>query len=115
VKSPERGVALLEVLAALAILSVAGLGLIELVGMQARAAATAAERERELWDQERLVAAHVLLAARDLDLRLGGREVGPYVVIVQRPERDLYRIAVARRGTPGVEDLATAVYRRNVP
>lgn len=110
--SAERGAALLEVLAAVVILTVAGLGLVELVAMQARVTATAAERERELWDEERLLAAHTLLAANELDLRLGSREAGPYVVTVQRPEAGLYRIAVARSAAPDVEDIVTVAYRR---
>lgn len=108
----ERGAALLEVLAAMVILSVAGLGLVEMVTMHASATAAAAQRERELWDEERLLAAHSLLAAWDLDLRLGAREVGAYIVSVQRPEPALYRIAIARAAAPWVEDLVTVVYRR---
>lgn len=108
----ERGGALLEVLVAVVILSGAGLGLVELVTMHSRATATAAARERELRDQERLLAAHTLLAANELDLRLGSRDLGPYVVTVQRPESGLYRIAVARGAAPHVEDIVTVVYRR---
>lgn len=108
----ERGAVLLEVVAALAVLSVAGLGLVELVGAHVRAQSLAAERERELWDQERLLTAHALLQAPDLDLRLGSRVTGPYVVTVQRPEPNLYRIAIGRTTNPQVEDLVTVAYRR---
>ena len=107
----ERGIALLEVVAALAILSVAGLALVQLVAEQGRATSWAAARERELWDQERLLAAHALLDGRDLSLRLGSRDVDPYVVTVQRPEPGFYRIAVGRASAPAVEDLVTVVYR----
>ncbi len=107
----ERGVALLEVLAALAILGVAGLSCIELVVTGTRAVVTARQRERELADEERLLAAYTLLRREDLDRRLGDRSVSPYVVNVQRPERTLYRIALLRQAAPGVEDLVTVVYR----
>lgn len=107
----ERGVALLEVLAATVILTVAGLALVELVSGATRAVATAGAREKELADEERLLAAYTLLGRRDLDLRLGVREVGPYAVSVQRPERALYRIALARVASPAVEDLVTVVHR----
>ena len=106
------GAALLEVVAALAVLSLAGLGLLELVTAHTRAMVTASARERELWDEERLLVAHVLLQAGELDLRLGSRVTGPYLVTVQRPEPHLYRIAVGRAATPLVEDLVTVTYRR---
>ena len=108
----DRGVALLEVLAAVAILGVAGLALVELVAGGTRAVATARARELELGDGDRLMTAYTLLRREDLDRRLGGdRDVGPYVVNVQRPERTLYRIAIARKDAPQVENLVTVVYR----
>ncbi|MGH7537681.1 MAG: type IV pilus modification PilV family protein [Gemmatimonadales bacterium] len=111
----ERGVALLEVLVAVAILGVAGIGLLELVGAGTRAVAEARVRERELADEERLLAAYTLLARGDLDRRLGRRMVGPYIADVQRPERTLYRIALIRTETADVEDLVTVVYRPDPP
>jgi len=114
VHSGERGVALLEVLVAILLIAVAGLGLVELVSGNIRAVTTASEREMELADMSRLLTAHTLLTRADLDLRLGAREVGPYVVRVQRPETQLYRIAVARAATPSIEDLVTVVFRAEV-
>ena len=107
----ESGVALLEVLAAVVILGVAGLALVELVASGTRAVTEARRRERELADEERLLAAYTLLARGDLDVRLGRREAGPYVVEVQRPERTLYRISLGRLSAPDVEDLVTVVHR----
>jgi hypothetical protein len=100
------------VIAAIVILTVAGLALVEVLTSYTRALATAASRERKLADEERLLAAHTLLLRPDLDLRLGERDVGPYVVGVQRPEPNLYRIAVGRSVAGGVEDLVTVVLRR---
>ena len=111
VRRAERGVALLEVLAATAILAVAGLALVQLVSGAAQAVVTARAREAELADEERLLAAHALLSRRDLDQRLGVREVGPYLVWVARPEPRLYRIALGRAAAPAVEDLVTVVHR----
>jgi len=107
----ERGVALLEVLAAVLILGVAGLSLVELVSATTRAVATARTREMELADEDRLLTALTLLRREDLDRRLGQRDVGSYAVSVQRPEQKLYRIAVGRMETRAVEDLVTVVYR----
>ena len=107
----DRGVALLEVLAAVAILGVAGLALVELVAGGTRAVAVARDRERELADEERLLTAWSLLKREELDQRIGERVVGPYVARVQRPERGLYRLAVERQVAPGVEELVTVVWR----
>ncbi|TMD02344.1 MAG: hypothetical protein E6J01_17940 [Chloroflexi bacterium] len=99
----ERGVVLVEVLVAVLILGIAGLALMELCGGGLRATIAAEAREHEQADAERLLSAYTLLKRTELDQRLGDRRVGPYVVNVQRPERELYRIAVA--------DLVTVVQR----
>ena len=99
----ERGMALLEVLAAVVILGVAGLALVELTAAGMRATSAAQERERTLADAERLLAAYTLLTRSELDQRLGDRAVGVYVVNVQRPEPELYRIALGK--------LVTVVHR----
>ncbi len=99
----ERGVALLEVLAALAIVGVAALALVELEAAGLRATGVARDRELELADADRLMAAYTLLTRNELDQRLGDRSVGRYLVNVQRAEPDLYRIAIA--------GLTTVVYK----
>jgi hypothetical protein len=111
VRVGNGGVALLEVLAAVAILGVAGLALVELVAGGTRAVGTTRGRELELADEDRLLAAYTLLRSEDLDRRLGDREVGPYVVNLQRPERALYRIGIRRKEAPQVDELVTVVYR----
>ena len=108
---PDRGVALIEILAAVAILGVAGLALGELVAGGTRAVAVTGQRERELADEERLLTAWSLLRREELDQRIGDHVVGPYVVRIQRPERGLYRLAVERSLAPGVEELVTVVWR----
>lgn len=107
----RRGVALLEVLAALVILSVTGLALVELVTDATRALTEAHARESEIADQDRLLTAYSLLTIDELNRRLGRRDVGPYVVEIQRPERSLYRLSVARRAALHTDDLVTVVYR----
>jgi type II secretory pathway component PulJ len=108
----DRGVALLEVLVALVILATAGIGLIELVGAGLRAERDARTRERLLATEERLLGALTLLRREELEQRIGRREIGEFIVDIQRPERTLYRIAVIQRESPQVEDLVTVVYRR---
>lgn len=103
--------ALLEVLIALLILSTAGTAMVELVGAGLRSERDARIREQTLAAEERVMAAMTLLKREDFDRRLGRREVGEFVVDVERPERTLYRVAIAQSGSPQVEELVTVVYR----
>jgi len=104
----RRGALLIEVLAALAIFSVAAVTclafLVQLSDSEHRAIAT----ERRLTDQDRLMAAYSLLSREDLDRRLGRRVVGSYLVEVQRPSAELYRVTI---GDSSAVDLATLLYR----
>ena len=108
---PSPGIALLEVLAALAILGTAGLSLVALVHQSVRGQAESARTERVLDEADRVLSAFALLAAADLDRRLGSHPVGEFVVDVQRPRRSLYRIAVASGDAPGRILLVTVVAR----
>ena len=107
----ERGVVLLEVLVALVVLAIAGVALMENVGAGLRAERDARDRESTLATEERLLAALTLLNRGELDQRIGRRQVGEFLVDVQRPEKTLYRIAIVQMQSPQVEDLVTVVYR----
>src|SRR2546427_8038000 len=108
----DRGIALLEVLVAVAILSGAGLALLDLVTGGLRAERDARERERVLVVEERVLTALTLLKRDDLDRRLGRYPIGELIVDIERPERALYRIALMQATSPQVEELVTVVYRR---
>ena len=110
----DRGIALLETLVALAILSGAGLALLDLVTAGLRAERESRERERVLAVDDRILTALTLLTRAELDRRLGRHPLGELVADIQRPERTLYRIALAQQESPQVEDLVTVVYRREV-
>jgi type II secretory pathway pseudopilin PulG len=110
----DRGVALLEVLVALAIVSGAGLTLLDLVTGGLRAEREARERERVLAVEERGLTALTLLKRDELDRRLGAHPIGELVADIERPERTLYRIALSQQQSPHVEDLVTVVYRREL-
>ena len=101
----DRGIALLEVLVALAILSTAGLALLDLVMGGLRAERDARERERVIAVEERVLTALTLLKRGELDRRLGRHPIGELTVDIQRPERTLYRIALSQTSSPEVEDL----------
>ena len=108
----DRGITLVEVLVALAILSGAGLALLDLVTGGLRAEWDARERERVLAVEDRVLTALTLLKRDELDRRLGRHPIGEVIVEIQRPERTLYRIAVSQQESSQVEDLVTVVYRR---
>ena len=115
IRRAERGVALLEVLVALLILSLAGVAAVELVATGLRGERDARERERTLAAEERLLAATTLLKRGELDQRIGRRPAGEFLVDIQRPERTLYRIGLLQSTSPEVEDLVTVVYRPEPP
>jgi hypothetical protein len=108
----ERGEVLLEVLVALTIFTVTGLSVVSLLGAGARAEQDARERERVLAAEERVLVAMTLLRREELDQRIGRHPVGEFVVDVERPERTLYRIAIAQERSAHVEGLVTVVFRR---
>ena len=45
-------------------------------------------------------------------IQSGRHPIGELMADIQRPERTLYRIALAQQQSPEVEDLVTVVYRR---
>ena len=107
----NRGVVLLEVLVAVVVLATAGIGLVELVGSGLQAERSARQSETTLATEERLLAALTLLNRKELDQRIGRRQIGEFVVDVRRPEHSLYRIALLQEQSLQVEDLVTVVYR----
>ena len=111
----RAGVALLEVLIALVILTTAGIGFVELVGTGLRVERDSRIREQTVATEDRLLAALTLLKRGELDQRLGRRQIGEFIVDIQRPERTLYRIAVVQAQSPQVEDLVTVIYRAVSP
>jgi type II secretory pathway component PulJ len=107
----RSGVILLEVLIALIIISTAAASAVGFVTSAARDQTVLAEREAEGGGAERTLIAMALLTRLELERRLGERVVGPYVVEVDRPEMDLFRIGVSLQAAPGRELVATVVYR----
>lgn len=107
----RRGVALLEALVAIAVVSMVSVSTVGLVSAALADQWQMRNRESALADAHRVLAAATLLTRGDLDVRLGRRRVGEFFIDVRRPEGDLYRVAVTRVDTPSVEELATVLYR----
>lgn len=110
-RNPRGGFALLEALVALTIVTVVGVSVVVLGQQTLQTERTAASEELLYADADRLMAAVSLLRRSELDQRLGGHEVGAYLVTVQRPESSLYRLSLARTKAPDRELLVTVVYR----
>jgi hypothetical protein len=104
------GVVLVDALVAIVVLSLVGIGLMRIHSESAFWYHERRARESELQVAERLLVAHTMLDSRDLDLRLGSREVGDYGITVLRPLRGLYRISVSRRSTPDLPELETLIF-----
>lgn len=108
----QRGVALLEVLAAFTLLAIAGLTLTAVLHDAASAAIRAEAAERDMRDANRILTATTLLRREDLVRRIGVHRIGNLTVAVTRPRPAIYRIAVSDTGWSGEELLVTLVHRR---
>lgn len=111
----ERGMTLIEVLAALAILGGAGSALVATLAAAMQEERHSQMEERRVDAASRVLAATSLLSKADLDRRLGERTVGEFVVRVGRPEAALYRVGVAEQASPGLELLTTVLFRAEEP
>jgi type II secretory pathway component PulJ len=107
----NRGVALLEVLLALVILSLSGLAAIALVNSAIRDQADMAAREQETRTASRVLTALTLLKSTELSQRIGRRALGEFMVNVSRPEPAFYRVALSATRAPDQELLVTVVHR----
>lgn len=107
----ERGVALLEVLVALMILTTVGTGLVAVVASALDSAERARTREARFIAATRTLTRLTFQDKHGLDIRLGKRVEGSVVTWVDRPRPGLYRLAVSDTAAPGDELLVTAVHR----
>lgn len=107
----SRGMALLEVLIALAILTISGLASVSLVDASLRHQLQVVEREQAIDTASRVLTALSLLRGKDLSQRLGTSALGEFEVTISRPETGLYRIALAHTQSRQQELLVTIVYR----
>ena len=110
----ERGMTLIEVLVALAILAAGGLALVTTLSAGLGEERHARVEERTMDAASRVLGAVALLTRTDLDRHLGERALGEFVVQVERPEPTLYRVAVADVAAPVVALLVTVLYRPEV-
>lgn len=105
----RNGVALLEVLAALAILGTAAIALISVTHASLVAVARAESSDRESREARALMEAASLWSADDLDRHLGRRPQGRWTMRVDRPRESVYGITLLDSLDHAV--VATFVYR----
>ena len=105
----EAGYALLELVLAITILTVAGLGLAGWMRESAHTAAAIASRDAELTRASAFLDLVALWPSEDLDRRLGSRRQGIWRLTIQRPTPDLYEVQLA--DSMGFVLLATTLYR----
>lgn len=110
-RADQRGVALVESLIALVILATAAVSAVTWVASVSRDLTVLQDRQRESQKAERILIATALLTRAELGQRIGERPMGDYLLRVDRPESDLFRIAVSLASAPTRELVATVVYR----
>lgn len=106
----RAGAALLEVIVALTVLAVAGIAAVQIAQESMRAVERARAADAELREADAFLEAVALWTRRDLDLRLGSREQGPFRLVVERPARTLYVVTLTD-STGTRELLRTALFR----
>lgn len=106
----RRGVALLEVLIAMTILSVAAVSLITVLAQATRSLDSARRVETEARDASRLMETTALWTRDDLDRHLGSRVQGPWRMHVTRPLASLYVVSISD-STERRELLRTSLFR----
>jgi prepilin-type N-terminal cleavage/methylation domain-containing protein len=109
----RNGITLLEVVVAMAIMSTVAVSALAAVAEAMRSTERWQVREFEINRAAEVLLLTSLLPRNRLDLLLGDRMSGTWVVNVQRPRPTLYRIAV-RDSAPGTTELlVTVVFRAN--
>jgi prepilin-type N-terminal cleavage/methylation domain-containing protein len=108
----KHGIALIEVLVAMVILGFAASGLATAFSTATLLESGMQQREAQFAAMDRVMTAMSLLTAADLRHRLGIHRVGEFVVSVQAPEPELYRVRVAPDSGTSSHGLETLLFRR---
>lgn len=107
----ERGSALLEVLAALLIVSVFGVAVLDSLGATVRSARRVGNDERAMEVEHRELLRYALMSAPELEQRIGEQYIGAVRISVTRPRSTLFRVAIGDTAPGTPETLATLLYR----
>lgn len=105
------GVVMVEVLAAIVILALAGVSSLSFVAALSHAQERSLRRERDVRAAHELLVDLALLSGAELAQRIGLRTIEPFAVWTDRPEPELYRVGIADVDDPETELLVTLLYR----
>ena len=108
--TPRKGIALLEALVALVILTTAGAAAVTMAAEAARDVRRARQAESAMRAANALFAAVSLWSRDDLDRHLGDRPQGAWVMRVDRPAPTLY-VATLTDTATHIELLRTSLFR----
>lgn len=90
----RRGAALLEVIVAMTVLSIAGVSALAVASQSAAAISRVREKDAEIRTASALLHSVVLWPREDLDRHLGTRHQGGMLMRVDRPYPELYTIVL---------------------
>jgi hypothetical protein len=108
--SARRGVVLLDAMLAMALIGIGAIATLAMTRERSERIRQLIVRSEEMAQASAFMDAVSLWPRRDLDLRLGARQQGPYTLIVQRPRRTLYELELRDTERDRVL-LRTAVFR----
>jgi len=111
----RKGAVLVEVLAAMVIVAIAGVGTLGALALLWDSESLVFDRELEVQRAANLITEISSLNGEELALRLGFRREGDFAAWIDRPEPSLYRIGVASANQPEAEILVTLLYRPDPP
>ena len=112
----RRGSLLLEVIAALTLLAIAGLSLLELALQSIRTVGAAHDRAKDMLLANRFLESVALWTTADLNRHLGRRQEGPFIMNVERLSPTVYHITLAfpdRAGGTEHALMSTSLYRES--
>ena len=109
--SNRHGSALLEVVVATLVLSVAGLSATLSVAEALRAVERARAADTETLRADAFMDAVALWPREELDRRLGDRPQGPWRLRIERPEPELYLVVLTDSSAARGELLRTVLFR----
>jgi prepilin-type N-terminal cleavage/methylation domain-containing protein len=113
-RTARRGITLLEVLVALAILATSALAILGAANQSWRAIRAAAEADSSLLDASAFLEAVALWPREELDQRLGERVQHPWKLSIDRPVPTLYVVTLV--DSSGRDTLlVTSLYRAEPP
>lgn len=107
----RRGIALLEALVAMTIVSLAGMATIGRLAAATSAVRFADQEEQRFEAAQQVLIESSLFSRSDLDKRIGSFRVEGFVRSITRPQRALYRVAVTEIDGAERALLVTVLFR----